>query len=55
MPITQMIFAENNPAGIKAVLSGLGIAKPHVRLPLVEATENLQNLINNELSSLGRR
>ncbi len=55
MPITQMIFAENNPAGIKAVLSGLGIAKPYVRLPLVEATENLQNLINNELSSLGRR
>jgi 4-hydroxy-tetrahydrodipicolinate synthase len=55
MPITQMIFAENNPAGIKAVLSGLGIAKPYVRLPLVEATENLQNLINDELSSLGKR
>ncbi|WP_370390873.1 4-hydroxy-tetrahydrodipicolinate synthase [uncultured Winogradskyella sp.] len=55
MPITQMIFAENNPAGIKAVLSGLGLAKPYVRLPLVEATEALQRRINNELNALGKR
>lgn len=55
MPITQMIFAENNPAGIKAVLSGLGIAKPYVRLPLVEATDTLQSRINDELYALGKR
>jgi 4-hydroxy-tetrahydrodipicolinate synthase len=54
MPITQMIFAENNPAGIKAVLSGLGIAKPYVRLPLVVATETLQSRINDELNALGK-
>ena len=54
MPITSMIFAENNPAGIKAVLSGLGISKMHVRLPLVEATLSLQKLINGELKKLGK-
>ncbi|GGW64989.1 4-hydroxy-tetrahydrodipicolinate synthase [Winogradskyella epiphytica] len=54
MPITGHIFAENNPAGIKAVLSGLKISKPHVRLPLVEATKNLKDIINNELKVLGK-
>lgn len=54
MPITSMIFAENNPAGIKAVLNGLGISKMHVRLPLVEATLSLQKLINGELKKLGK-
>ncbi|MCA0152765.1 4-hydroxy-tetrahydrodipicolinate synthase [Winogradskyella vincentii] len=54
MPITSMIFAENNPAGIKAVLNGLGISKIHVRLPLVEATLSLQKLINGELKKLGK-
>ena len=53
MPITAMIFAENNPAGIKAVLNGLGISQLHVRLPLVIATESLQKEIKEELKKLG--
>ena len=52
MPIVGMIFSENNPAGIKAVLDGLDISKPHVRLPLVEATDTLKNDIKNELKTL---
>lgn len=54
MPITRMIFSENNPSGIKAVLSGLGISKPHVRLPLVEATDRLKNDIVSALKILGK-
>jgi 4-hydroxy-tetrahydrodipicolinate synthase len=54
MPITSLIFSENNPAGIKAVLNGLGISKPHVRLPLVEATDALKTKIVNELKTLGK-
>lgn len=54
MPITGMIFSENNPAGIKAVLSALNISKPHVRLPLVEATDQLKEAIKVELKSLGK-
>ncbi|NNE31364.1 MAG: 4-hydroxy-tetrahydrodipicolinate synthase [Winogradskyella sp.] len=52
MPITSMIFAENNPAGIKAVLSSLNLCKPHVRLPLVEASEELKKAIDKEVKSL---
>ncbi|NVJ88592.1 MAG: 4-hydroxy-tetrahydrodipicolinate synthase [Flavobacteriaceae bacterium] len=40
--IVDLIFAENNPAGIKAVLQALNICEHHVRLPLVPATDALQ-------------
>lgn len=42
MPIINLIFEENNPAGIKAVLKAKGYCKDVVRLPLVPATEALQ-------------
>lgn len=54
MPITRLIFSENNPAGIKAVLEALDISKSHVRLPLVEATQMLKNEIKNALKELGK-
>jgi len=54
MPITGMIFSENNPAGIKAVLEALDISESHVRLPLVEASNDLKKAIKEELSSLGK-
>jgi 4-hydroxy-tetrahydrodipicolinate synthase len=40
------IFEEGNPAGIKALLHNLNICKPYVRLPLVEATAELQEKIS---------
>lgn len=55
MTITSQIFSENNPAGIKAVLKALNISESHVRLPLVEATDNLKNAIAKELNRLGKR
>ncbi|WP_296313887.1 4-hydroxy-tetrahydrodipicolinate synthase [Winogradskyella sp. UBA3174] len=54
MPIIGMIFSENNPAGIKAVLDLLNISKSHVRLPLVEATDKLKKTLKEALSSLGK-
>ena len=54
MPITGLIFSENNPSGIKAVLDGLNISKSHVRLPLVEATDGLKQKIAEELKVLGK-
>ncbi|WP_299365847.1 4-hydroxy-tetrahydrodipicolinate synthase [Winogradskyella sp.] len=54
MPITSLIFSENNPAGIKAVLEALNISKSHVRLPLVEATDKLKKDINKALVDLGK-
>ncbi|WP_179339099.1 4-hydroxy-tetrahydrodipicolinate synthase [Winogradskyella ludwigii] len=54
MPITGLIFSENNPAGIKAVLAALDISKSYVRLPLVEATNELKMAIKDELKTLGK-
>ena len=54
MPITGLIFSENNPAGIKAVLEQLNISKPHVRLPLVQATDELKTKIAKALKVLGK-
>ncbi|WP_250432646.1 4-hydroxy-tetrahydrodipicolinate synthase [Hanstruepera flava] len=42
MKIISLIFSENNPAGIKALLNELGLCDKTVRLPLVEASTNLQ-------------
>lgn len=54
MPITSLIFSENNPAGVKAVLETLGISSSRVRLPLVEATTYLKDKITEELRILGK-
>ncbi|WCO00517.1 4-hydroxy-tetrahydrodipicolinate synthase [Psychroserpens ponticola] len=53
MDITSLIFSENNPAGIKAVLETLNLAKSNVRLPLVEATKTLKEEIKEALQVLG--
>jgi len=52
MEITALIFSENNPAGIKAVLEALDLASSTVRLPLVEATDALKNKIKLALEKI---
>jgi 4-hydroxy-tetrahydrodipicolinate synthase len=52
MDIISMIFSENNPSGIKAVLQCLGITSNEVRLPLVKASEKLQKEITNFVTNL---
>lgn len=54
MPMTRLIFSENNPAGIKAVLEALKISESCVRLPLVEATDKLKIEIKKALKDLGK-
>jgi 4-hydroxy-tetrahydrodipicolinate synthase len=52
MEITSLIFAENNPSGVKAVLEALELSKPTVRLPLVEATDGLKEKIKLALEKI---
>ncbi|WP_369048858.1 4-hydroxy-tetrahydrodipicolinate synthase [Tenacibaculum sp. UWU-22] len=47
MDVVNYIFAENNPAGIKAVLKKIGFCSDAVRLPLVPASKDLQQKIAN--------
>jgi 4-hydroxy-tetrahydrodipicolinate synthase len=52
MDVTGLIFSENNPAGIKAVLNALDLCSPVVRLPLVEASTDLKMKINDCIKAL---
>lgn len=52
MPLIGLIFEENNPAGIKAVLQQLGLCEDLVRLPLVVATDDLKYKISTALKNL---
>lgn len=47
-----LIFSENNPAGIKAALEALNLCEATVRLPLVEATQELKSKIKKIVSTL---
>ena len=52
MEVIDLIFSENNPAGIKLVLQQLKITTDEVRLPLVKASAELQKEIANFVSNL---
>lgn len=53
-PAIELIFAEGNPAGIKTVFEKLNLAENCVRLPLVSASENLQDKIMNFMGNYER-
>ena len=50
--LIRLIFAEGNPCGVKTVLTEMGIIKNHLRLPLIKASENLQDRIKAEMKNL---
>ncbi|MAW94617.1 MULTISPECIES: 4-hydroxy-tetrahydrodipicolinate synthase [unclassified Leeuwenhoekiella] len=53
MRATDLIFAEGNPAGIKALLAHKGLCKDTVRLPLMSATTVLKQDIATYLQDNG--
>jgi 4-hydroxy-tetrahydrodipicolinate synthase len=48
----DLLFAENNPAGVKAVLSELGIIQNQLRLPLVPLSEGIHQQVRDYLQTL---
>ena len=50
--LTRMIFAEGNPAGVKAALKQLGVCGDAVRLPLVPVSAALEAQIIQQIKSL---
>ena len=48
----RLLFAEGNPVGIKAVLAQKGIIENQLRLPLVPASQELQETILRELGEI---
>ncbi len=52
LEITRLMFAEGNPAGVKATLKQLGICDDVVRLPLVKASAQLNESLAKQLEQL---
>lgn len=50
--MNQLIFADGNPAGIKCLMSHIGLCQNVLRLPLVNANEKVEKDINEEWSQL---
>jgi 4-hydroxy-tetrahydrodipicolinate synthase len=46
----DLLFAENNPAGVKAFLTELGVIQNYLRLPLVPLSQNIHNKVKNYLA-----
>jgi len=46
----ELLFAENNPAGVKAAMSELNIIENYLRLPLVSLSKPLHDLMKSYLS-----
>lgn len=52
LDVTDMLFAEGNPGGIKAVLKLAGICDTHMRLPLVDISESLKQKIKQAFDKI---
>lgn len=50
--ITDLLFIENNPAGVKAALKILGICREDVRLPIIPVTEATYQQLKLEIRKL---
>jgi 4-hydroxy-tetrahydrodipicolinate synthase len=46
----ELLFAENNPAGVKAAMHELGLIENIVRLPLVPLSAGLHDRVKKYLS-----
>ena len=52
--VIDMIFEQGNPAGIKEVFKALGLSESTVRLPLVNANEDLANRIHDFTNKIAK-
>ncbi len=53
LDIINALFADGNPAGIKAALDILGLLNNNLRLPLVKVNKAVYNQLNNLIGELG--
>lgn len=51
IPLTRAVFVETNPIGAKYAMSVLGKCTPHLRLPLMEPTQQNKLLIEEMLNA----
>ena len=49
LELNPLMYEESNPVGVKAALEALGVCGAAVRLPLLEASDGLKELLNRAL------
>ena len=54
LDIINALFADGNPAGIKAALDILGLLNNNLRLPLVKVNKAVYNQLNNLIGEFGK-
>jgi len=52
-PLHDAMFFESSPAPVKYAASQLGLCSDHVRLPLLEATQNCRTAVDNAMNHAG--
>jgi 4-hydroxy-tetrahydrodipicolinate synthase len=52
LEITELIFAEGNPGGIKAIMSNMNLCHNNLRLPLVPVSRSMQTRIARAMEAL---
>ncbi len=52
LTITELMFAEGNPPGVKEILTQLNLCEPYVRLPLTTVSDSLKEKIKLEMESM---
>ncbi len=52
LPLINLLFADGNPGGIKAVLNRMGIIENKLRLPLVSVNDQVSEKIRKEMEKL---
>lgn len=50
--VCRLLFTEGNPVGVKAALAIRGVCRADVRLPLVEASEELKKAMETEICAI---
>ena len=50
--LLEVLFAEGNPTGIKAVCDLLGLCGPHLRLPLMPASSNHRDILYRAMAQM---
>ena len=48
----ELLFVENNPAGVKAAMAELGLIENELRLPLVPLSKTYHDLLKKYILSL---
>jgi 4-hydroxy-tetrahydrodipicolinate synthase len=52
LDITELLFAEGNPGGIKAIMNNMNLCQNNLRLPLVPVSRSLQTRIARVMETL---